>query len=307
MLAAMAGSRSWLLLLVGADSYVVEHGGNLEQLVPSFTLPEKGRPLEISQLFSALDDRPLDLSTLEDHDDGVTARLTGTDLLFRCKVYPADPPGEQWLVSCDAMVGENLDVIEGMTLLTTELTNLSRELKKRNDELFRANARIEKLTRTDPLTGLSNRRHLMERLELELARTRRSNSPLALAMYDLDKFKSVNDTYGHAAGDAVLKAFAEVMRSSTRSVDLVARWGGEEFVLLFPETGQEEARIVVERTREAQARQTVLEDGRVVTVSFGLSVQGPEDTADALLSRADAALYEAKKGGRNQLVVDGVA
>jgi diguanylate cyclase (GGDEF)-like protein/PAS domain S-box-containing protein len=164
---------------------------------------------------------------------------------------------------------------------------------------------------TDYLTGAANRRSLMQRLALEFERVQRLSAyRCALLAVDLDLFKQVNDRHGHAAGDAVLQHVAALMRRITRQHDLVARSGGEEFTLLLPDTGPDEAAALAERLRAGLQAQPVRHagpDGDValqVTVSVGVSLILPGDASlDAVLARADAALYQAKAGGRNQVCV----
>lgn len=155
----------------------------------------------------------------------------------------------------------------------------------------------------DPLTNALTRRVFLERCSEELARCRRHQRPLALLSLDLDKFKCVNDTYGHQVGDRVLVAFVHRVESLLRRHDVLARWGGEEFVLLLPETGADEAQIVAQRVlaRVAEPQDEGLPG---VTVSIGLTILHEDDeTIDPLLTRADGALYQAKEHGRNRIVV----
>lgn len=166
---------------------------------------------------------------------------------------------------------------------------------------------LERLANSDSLTGLSNRRHFMEALGREVERSDRYGRPLSLVLLDLDHFKKVNDTWGHAAGDEVLKSTAQALRSVCRDPDLPARLGGEELVLLLPETASTGARAVAERARR-RIQQTRHEapggETFQVTASVGVVSLGPRAlTADALLQRADEALYTAKRGGRNRVVV----
>jgi diguanylate cyclase (GGDEF)-like protein len=172
-------------------------------------------------------------------------------------------------------------------------------------ELERAYAEVERLARTDPLTGLANRRHFMEALELEVERSERYHRPLSLISLDMDHFKEVNDTHGHGAGDEVLKEAAQVLRSVCRDVDLPARLGGEELALLLPETDAAGARIVAERIREriaAGAHTSLNGQPFRVTASLGVATAREESTGEALLQAADQALYRAKDAGRNQVV-----
>lgn len=166
---------------------------------------------------------------------------------------------------------------------------------------------LEQLANKDGLTGLMNRRHFMQSAEVELQRAQRYRRPVTVAMADLDLFKKLNDTYGHAAGDAVLRSFAELVRDTLRQSDLVCRYGGEEFAFLFPEIGPLETEILAERLRQRCAElEVALPDGRSVkaTVSIGLA-DASESPIEIALKRADEALYEAKRLGRNRVVLSG--
>ena len=158
---------------------------------------------------------------------------------------------------------------------------------------------------TDSLTGAYNRRYLMTHLARVLADPSARNKPLGCQMIDVDLFKPVNDTYGHDAGDEILKAIVQTMRTNVRNVDLVARLGGEEFVIIMPDTQEHFAEQVAERIRDkiSDTRVTLKSGAEIaVTVSIGLAMRLPEDTAESLLKAADVALYQAKNGGRNRVV-----
>ena len=189
------------------------------------------------------------------------------------------------------------------------LTASLREADRQKSELL---VRLEKQAREDPLTGLHNRRHFGERFESEWGRARRFRTPLSVALLDVDHFKAVNDTFSHAVGDEVLKALAGLLRENTRAVDTVARFGGEEFVLLLPETGLAGARAACESVRLAvQAHPwNEIHPGLSVTLSVGVASSPADETRDQtdgvghhekLLSLADKKLYEAKQAGRNRV------
>lgn len=168
-----------------------------------------------------------------------------------------------------------------------------------------ARRELEMLANRDGLTGLINRRHFMLIAETELRRAQRYNRPTAVALGDLDYFKHLNDTYGHSAGDAVLRSFATLLADSVRQSDLVCRYGGEEFALLFPESSVEQARLLVERFRQRFAEHDIeLPDGLLVrvTLSIGLA-DASHCPIESALQRADYALYEAKRMGRNRVIV----
>ena len=158
---------------------------------------------------------------------------------------------------------------------------------------------------TDPLTGLHNRRYLDAHLNSAVARAAATEKPVCVLLFDIDHFKAVNDTYGHGAGDEVLRDFADRLRQGVRGIDLVARYGGEEFVLVMPETDASFAASVAERLRSdvEKVRFRTRAGARIpVTVSIGLAEWQHADSAEALIGRADEALYRAKRAGRNRVV-----
>ncbi|MCU7370932.1 sensor domain-containing diguanylate cyclase [Paucibacter sp. O1-1] len=167
--------------------------------------------------------------------------------------------------------------------------------------------RVKRAGLTDVLTGVHNRRYFEHRCQIEISQARRHSQALACLFLDIDHFKPVNDSHGHAAGDAVLRAVGLMIQGQLRAGDTVARWGGEEFVVLLPRTPAAAAREVAERIRQRIADQRLPVGGGIelaVTVSIGLAMlelAGPPEAAP-LLQAADAALYRAKQGGRNQVV-----
>ncbi len=163
-------------------------------------------------------------------------------------------------------------------------------------------AKLRQQAMTDPLTGLGNRRWLNERAAEELSRASRQAEPLSVIVFDLDRFKGINDTHGHETGDRVLVAAGEVVRTCLRPYDLAARIGGEEFCVVLPRTTIDEAEAIGERLRGMLAATAIspLRRGRV-TASFGLCAAKPDDHLQDLLLCADEALYAAKKAGRNRL------
>lgn len=164
---------------------------------------------------------------------------------------------------------------------------------------------LEKLANKDGLTGLTNRRHFMLIADAELQRAQRYQRPVTVGMADLDFFKKINDTYGHAAGDIVLRAFADLMLETFRKSDLVCRYGGEEFAFLFPESGMVETVKLAERFRALCAENDIrLADGRMVRITMSMGLADASDCPiEVALKRADEALYEAKHQGRNRVVV----
>jgi len=180
------------------------------------------------------------------------------------------------------------------------------KIKSLQDKLKRSNQMLLELSLTDPLTGLNNRRHMMEVLDREFERSQRSGARLCLVMIDLDHFKKVNDTYGHQKGDAVLQGLAALLRKHLRQYDTAARFGGEEFALILPETDLAEAALVAERLRKATEKLTFEQIPDLqVSASLGVACYPMPgvDVPDDLIREADYALYNAKRHGRNRVEV----
>lgn len=190
-------------------------------------------------------------------------------------------------------------------LVTIERAVEKKRLKDANHRLL---SELESLSRTDPLTGVSNRRSFDEALGKEFARSRRHSRALGVVMLDLDHFKKINDAHGHPGGDRVLRAFATTVGSVLREGDVLFRYGGEEFVVLLPDTGPDGALCAAERIIAAVASTPVSIDGELIRITTSAGVACLErSTRDKgeLLAKADAALYEAKSGGRNRAVASG--
>lgn len=194
-------------------------------------------------------------------------------------------------------------LLEEFTRLNRQLERLQRELARKNVELRRREAEITRLMLSDPLTGIANRRHFEKSFAHELERCRRYGTRLCLALADIDHFKRINDELGHNAGDEVLCAVARILQQELRSTDFVARWGGEEFALLLPETGLRAAAHLLERLRRGVGRAPLPPATQAVTVSIGVTGVRSGDTAQSAVARADGALYESKRGGRNRVTV----
>ena len=181
--------------------------------------------------------------------------------------------------------------------------------KKRYTERLRDHVQMSiEMAITDVLTGLHNRRYMESHVGMLVEQATSRGKPLAVLVIDIDHFKTVNDSYGHDAGDDVLREFAVRIRKSIRGIDLACRYGGEEFVVLMPETAISAATVVAERLRRRIASEPFpIQQGTrhiEVTISIGIAALGREDTAAAVLKRADQALYRAKHDGRNRVVPD---
>ena len=190
--------------------------------------------------------------------------------------------------------------------LITANAQLRQELQKARAALEEQQRHIDALktaVRTDDLTGLPNRSHFWEHLQAACERHRRFQEIFSVLLLDLDRFKDINDSRGHAAGDRVLKGVAARLRASMRGVDFFARYGGEEFAALLPRTAESEAVMLAERMRSDLESATFVLDGDSVrlTVSIGAAEAQPDEAPDRLLDRADKALYQAKNEGRNRV------
>ena len=173
-------------------------------------------------------------------------------------------------------------------------------LHRAMSELTQMNQKLERLAIRDELTGLYNRRKLDEEFDMEVTRAERYGRPLSVILFDLDHFKNVNDTYGHPIGDIVLAQTAAHLLQQLRSSDIAGRWGGEEFLIICPETGLDTAAMLADRLRQTQ-QELQLPQVKQVTASFGVAAHLPGQTAKDILLRVDEALYEAKRNGRNQV------
>lgn len=183
--------------------------------------------------------------------------------------------------------------------LEARVAERTRELEAANESLQTLNARLETLATRDHLTGVLNRRHLETLAEAALARAEATAMPLSLLMLDLDNFKEINDTQGHAVGDEALRQVATLLAAGLRDGDLLGRYGGDEFLVLLPDTGIEDATIVAECMQQALAQHTAL------TASVGITERQPgESDLSGLTRRADERLLQGKRDGRNRIIPD---
>lgn len=198
-----------------------------------------------------------------------------------------------------------LIVLSGCMAINLRIQGIRDRLRTQRAALAEALELNHRLATHDDLTGLLNRRAMQERMQMEQRRILRTGQNLWLAQLDIDSFKSLNDSFGHAAGDKGLRAFADAVNACIRSTDVLARWGGEEFVLMLCEAQVQDARELLERIRAAVAS-TSIEVGPYtvkMTVSAGLALHWPNDSISQTLERADNALYQAKLSGRNTVIV----
>ncbi len=272
-----------------------------------------------AEALQCVDQSPPDLILL----DVMMPRIDGMEVARRVKGSPTLPfipiimqtaldstedKVEGLEAGADDYITKPIDFAELQARLRSMLRikRLQEELEERERQLLEANERLRHMSQTDGLTGLDNRRHLEERLEEMFEHAKRLNEPFSCVMCDLDRFKSVNDTYGHQAGDAVLRQFARILKTAAREIDRVGRYGGEEFMLLLPGTVLDAAVTFAERVRKEVEAHTFTFDDQSIrrTVSFGVGgwphprISG----CDALVRAADDALYVAKETGRNKVV-----
>ena len=218
-------------------------------------------------------------------------------MLWKTRTDPAGYPAAiEWVHIVAAGI-----VLAAVAVLSGRMDTMRTRLKAQKYELERALERIGQLATRDELTGLVNRRHMTALVQAEQARQRRDASKMTIALLDIDLFKRINDNHGHQAGDTVLKTFAEASQRVLRTTDVLARWGGEEFLLMLPATSPAQALRSVERLREglAQVSFDAISPGLSVTFSAGLSACPDDGPLEAFIERADQAMYRAKTQGRN--------
>ena len=193
-------------------------------------------------------------------------------------------------------------VVPLIARLATQVASLHERLRAQRSELKAALARVQELAIWDDLTQVHNRRHLMEQMQVEFRKLARKPAPLCLALLDIDLFKSVNDRFGPGAGDEVLRRFSASAKTIVRNTDLLGRWGGEEFMVMFPDTPRAQAEVALQRLRGHLSRMDLndIAPDLKITFSAGLVELVADDTLEAAIERADQAMYRAKTGGRNR-------
>jgi diguanylate cyclase len=193
-----------------------------------------------------------------------------------------------------------LNAGHGVPLAPEKLRRAEQEIEALKNEL----EQLRELVHVDHLTGALNRSGLDNAFAREAARADRSNSPLGVALLDIDDFKSLNDLHGHQAGDAALVHLAQVIRKTVRPSDVVVRFGGEEFLFLLPESGLEQAAKAIQRLQEDLDRRPLVYENRTLPLTFsaGVAVRGREQSCDMVIAHADHALYEAKRAGKRRVI-----
>jgi diguanylate cyclase (GGDEF)-like protein len=208
----------------------------------------------------------------------------------------------------DAINNGASDLIFKPIRLNELMLRINRVIRERSliNERDKMIERLKKLSIRDPLTELYNSRHFYEQLEDEIQRSERYQHPLALIFIDIDKFKAVNDTYGHMVGDQALLLIAKKMQASLRAQDTAYRFAGDEFTIILPETTADNAKFVADRIKSEMAKESLVINGQEIaqiTLSIGISEYQRYETKEQFLHRADVIMYEAKKRGGNQITV----
>ena len=246
------------------------------------------------------------LSTIKSNPltENIPIIILSSDIDVNSKVYG-------FLTGANDYIVKPFRFAEVLARINTQIRilNMQKELKMKNQELLEKNILLEKLAITDPLTGLFNRVYILDRLKTEILRSTRYKESIAFLMIDVDYFKKINDTYGHLAGDSVLKVVANQLKNSVRDVDIIGRYGGEEFIVICPNTDSFGAKIIGERIRQNTCQSSFsLRDKKInITLSIGVSSATPrvQINVDSFITKqigdADIALYKAKSYGRNRV------
>jgi diguanylate cyclase (GGDEF)-like protein/PAS domain S-box-containing protein len=301
--------------MMGQGLTVTDSNGRFEFVNPAYARLFGYEPIDLigkePKDVTALDDR-MTLEMQRKH------RMVGNTTTYESRLRRADGSIAHVLITGVPRGSEGQ--YEGSIAVITDLTEQKRieeELRQAKDLLELANLKLEQsllreqeLSHTDDLTGVNNRRHLFELAELEFAVAVRYKRPLAVMLFDIDHFKKVNDTFGHAVGDEVLKHITQIARSELRKADVIGRYGGEEFIILLPMTNSQQAYLLAERIRtKVKKLRTTSENGEVSTsLSIGIVEMTPalhSETVGDMFHRADQAMYRAKEAGRNRTVILG--
>ena len=227
--------------------------------------------------------------------DYVSKPFYGAELLARVRTHLKIKAFQEQLEDSNAQM--NRELLKSM--------EMAEDLTKTKEELQTVNRQLYDRATKDPLTGLFNRRKMIDSLEYEKERNRRGDSSYAIIICDIDHFKTINDTYGHDCGDEILKQLAGLLIDTVRKQDQISRWGGEEFLILLPETDEEGARILAEKIRRRIEEEsfTCPEHSIEMTMTFGVGLCEGEKDPDRCIKEADLALYHGKQRGRNRTSV----
>ncbi|CCD98886.1 GGDEF domain-containing protein [Bradyrhizobium sp. STM 3809] len=300
--------------------YATGYNAQLNEIING-TLARNGR-LSQSELDQLYESYLAHLKT-SDRIDKVGARVVGeiddlmemlTDALGRTASYDASLAGADRMLASATSREQLVDIIEALAHSTKEMRETNRLLEERlalsKDEISGLQHSLEAIraeSLTDPLTGLGNRKYFDRMIETAVLTGLATNQPLSLLMFDIDHFKTFNDSYGHLTGDQVLRLVGLTLKHAVKGQDIAARYGGEEFAVVLPNTSLRQALTVADQIRRAVTAKELKKKstgeilGRV-TISVGVSMLRPGDDTDALIERADACLYAAKHNGRNRVI-----
>lgn len=295
-----------LAVAVGAltpEGVLVEANDGLLELVRTREAPEPIGTIVTSYFvqpsFAAIVSRP-NVGDTELYNGLLTlGAYTGHTHCLLARIWRT---GGQIRIVAEYNIKELLQLNDSVLGLNRDSAAAELDTAQANLRLQQNEAEIRTLSLTDQLTGVGNRRRLEQALAEEISRAGRSGDKLSALMADLDHFKRVNDTHGHGAGDKVLETFGDILRGNARPTDVLGRYGGEEFVVLMPNTAREEAVVLAERLRIRLASTVIAPLAEPITVSIGAVEFVAGESGDAFLHRVDEALYEAKRSGRNCVV-----
>ncbi|NPU15108.1 GGDEF domain-containing protein [Bradyrhizobium sp. 83002] len=302
--------------------YATGYNAQLNEIING-TLSRNGKlsQADLDQLYESY------LAHLKTSDriDKVGARVVGeiddlmtmiTDALGRTASYDASLAGADRMLAAANSREQLVDIIEALAHSTKQMRETNRVLEERlslsKDEISGLQHSLEAIraeSLTDPLTGLGNRKYFDRMIETTVQTGLATDQPLSLLMFDIDHFKSFNDSYGHLTGDQVLRLVGMTLKHAIKGQDIAARYGGEEFAVVLPNTSLRQALTVADQIRRAVTAKELKKKstgeilGRV-TISVGVSMLRAGDDTDALIERADACLYAAKRGGRNKVVCE---
>ncbi len=248
---------------------------------------------------------PMVFSPLLNRDLFLKAGMKEQDLYLEVTVTSITMEGETFLLFTVRDVTElNLQILQYRKMRDKAVEEV--EMRSQvESELRKANERLEELASTDPLTGLFNRRQAIKSIKIELNRALRHKCCFSIIIADIDFFKTFNDTHGHDCGDSVLVQLAGFLKNNIRTIDTISRWGGEEFLVLLPETCRMEAREAAEKLRKQISDRKFIYKNEELSIfmTFGISSYRDLDSIDSIIKRADEALYQGKEQGRNCVII----
>jgi len=286
-------SENTLLIKCGSGGKIIKHNKSLNKMLENLSEINN-----ISDVFLTMESKDFNLKEVfrKEKENQIILKSKKNDLVH----FYAFKTGDEFLFIGETIGRSDDKIIEKLSSLNNEVINITRELRSKNIELEKANKKISELSHKDPLTDLYNRRYLEEEAKKLLSLSRRHELPLSLVLSDLDDFKKINDEFGHSEGDEVLKLFAGIIKKNCRIEDIPVRFGGEEFMLILPQTEIKSGYIMAERIRNKLFNTNLPEINKTISASFGVSQFRGEKSLDPIIKRADLALYRSKEKGGNK-------